>query len=413
MNKYFKKYGFQPLKITSSVPDDLFLSIVIPCFNEQSLIFTLDSLKKCAQPTHKVEVIVVINQEEHVSKEIASRNQLSYDECLAWSREEAPFFDTHLLFEQALPKKHAGVGLARKIGMDEAAMRFETINKDGVIVCLDADCLVKENYLVELEKHFINHPKTPGCAIRYEHPLTGNDYQIDNYQGIINYELFLRYYNLATKYAGLPYAYHTVGSSMAVKSSAYQKQGGMNKRKAGEDFYFLHKIIALGNFTELNSTVVYPSPRTSDRVPFGTGKAINDFINQDNKEAYLTYDFRSFEVLKAFLDKKINTYLINSCNIFNEVILQFLKTIDFDANVEEIKRNTSSYPAFEKRFFHFFDAFKILKYVHHTRDNFYPNTEIKEEVFKLLEVMNVTFDNTYSKKELLLLLRKIEANEMD
>ncbi len=37
---------------------------------------------------------------------------------------------------------------------------------------------------------------------------------------------------------GVSHAYHTIGSSMAVRCSAYAKIGGMNRRKAGEDFIF-------------------------------------------------------------------------------------------------------------------------------------------------------------------------------
>ena len=276
---------------------DTGIIVVIPCFNEKEITRTLDSLNKCQTPACKVEIIIVVNQSEIIPEEIKNQNELSVSEIGAWTEVNESFFNVYTLFEQALPKKHAGVGLARKIGMDEAVMRFESINKDGVIVCLDADCTVEENYFTEIENHFNKYPKTPGCSIKYAHPLKGNDFDDYHYEGILNYELFLRYYNLALKHCGVPYAFHTVGSSMAVKSSAYQKQGGMNKRKAGEDFYFLQKIIELGHFTELNSTTVYPSPRTSDRVPFGTGKAINDFLNQENKEAYLTYSFDSFLVL--------------------------------------------------------------------------------------------------------------------
>jgi hypothetical protein len=44
------------------------------------------------------------------------------------------------------------------------------------------------------------------------------------------------------------YAYHTVGSAMAVKAYQYVKVGGMNRRQAGEDFYFIQKLVHSGNF---------------------------------------------------------------------------------------------------------------------------------------------------------------------
>ena len=76
------------------------------------------------------------------------------------------------------------------------------------------------------------------------------------------------------KFANLPYSYHTIGSAFAVSASSYAKQGGMNRRKAGEDFYFISKLIKGEKFGEITKTKVIPSPRISDRVPFGTGRSI-------------------------------------------------------------------------------------------------------------------------------------------
>lgn len=415
MNKYFQKYHFQPIKIEEPVSPDLGIIVVIPCYNETTLIDTLNSLNQCDKPKKGVEVIVVINQSEVVEKEIAQQNSKTYNEALGWKKEVDTQFNLHFLFEKELPKKHAGVGLARKIGMDEAVMRFDKAdNTEGIIVCLDADCKVSKDYLVAIENHFNDYPKTPGCSIRFEHPVEGIEYPEENYLGIINYELFLRYYNLGLRYIDLPYGYHTVGSSMAIKTWAYQKQGGMNRRKAGEDFYFLHKIIALGNFSELNECCVYPSPRTSDRVPFGTGKAINDFINQSSKEEYLTYDVTIFEVLKSFVLDIEEIYKSKTYIFKHEVLVQFFLMDNFQETIDEIKANTTSYDSFIKRFFVYFDAFKVLKLVHYLRDNFYPNKEIKEEVKKLLKKMEqpLAFD-TFNKTDLLFALREIERNRND
>ena len=65
-------------------------------------------------------------------------------------------------------------------------------------------------------------------------------------EAIMKYELYLRYYRLALEYTGHPHAYHCIGSAFAVRTLDYVAQGGMNKRQAGEDFYFLQKLIATG-----------------------------------------------------------------------------------------------------------------------------------------------------------------------
>src|SRR5439155_13493988 len=81
----------------------------------------------------------------------------------------------HLLHFPELLPKHTSVGLARKIGMDEAARRFDDVGKshEGIIVGFDADCRCEENYLVAVERHFQNYDDAPGCSVYFEHPLEG------------------------------------------------------------------------------------------------------------------------------------------------------------------------------------------------------------------------------------------------
>src|SRR5207244_2084823 len=92
--------------------------------------------------------------------DILRQNQKTIQSLLDWRKEQKhSHVKFHLIHSPSLPKKHAGVGLARKIVMDEAAWRFSTINKDtGVIVCLDADCMVGKNYLSGIENHFQKNP---------------------------------------------------------------------------------------------------------------------------------------------------------------------------------------------------------------------------------------------------------------
>ena len=47
---------------------------------------------------------------------------------------------------------------------------------------------------------------------------------------------------LGLGFAGSPYAYHSVGSTLAVRAEAYAIVRGVPKRAAGEDFYLLDKL---------------------------------------------------------------------------------------------------------------------------------------------------------------------------
>jgi len=396
MSFYLQHQLYFKLPLIAVKPrNQLGIIVVIPCYNETSLINALASLSNCEKPQYEVEVITVFNSSVSDSKLVVETNAKMLADAQQWnSTAVKDWINFHFIDVKNISDKDAGVGLARKIGMDEAVIRFENLNKDGIIACFDADATCQLNYLVELEKHFKHHPKSPACSIHFEHPIEGKEFSKQNYEAIAAYELHLRYYKNALKFCGFPYAFHTIGSSMAVKSKAYQKQGGMNKRKAGEDFYFLQKMMVLGDFTELTTTTIFPSPRISDRVPFGTGRAMQNYLNQENPD-YLTYDFQSFLDLKVLVDSLDQLY-----NLFchsepvelsidlPKSVSEYLKTIDFAGNILKIRDNSTSLNHFKKLFFNWFNAFKVLKFMHFSRDNFYKDTDVYLEANKLLKQLN-------------------------
>ncbi|MCH2213566.1 MAG: glycosyltransferase [Flavobacteriales bacterium] len=421
MKQYLDKYTYRRRLIEASPPKELGIVVVIPCYNETELNQTLVSLQSCSRPPCHVEVIVVVNQTDTTPLHIIKTNEKAFDEVKRWEGRTTGMrdhgFSVYGIFEEALPKKHAGVGFARKIGMDEAVRRFDDIQReDGIIACFDADSTCSPNYLTELYDHFKRYPHTPGCAIKFEHPTFGTEFEPKTYLAITYYELHLRYYNQAIKATGVPYAFHTVGSSMAVRASAYQKQGGMNRRKAGEDFYFLHKIIELGNFTELNSTVVYPSPRPSDRVPFGTGKAVNAYLT-NGQSGYYTYNLQAFRYLSDFFQNIPEFYitkpeLVTLGGQIPYVMMDFLSAYFFDDRIVEIYSNSKGLSSFEKRFYRWFNAFMVLKFVHFVRDNAHPNVRVELAALDLLRNIGYpAVEKIGSVGELLEIYRQLDRGE--
>ena len=391
---YFERYAYPKRLISKNIHQNLGMIVVIPCHNEDNVTLSLKSLLNSSQPSNvAIEVLVVINHSTEAPKEVKDRNQKCFEDASFWAKENSrEYLQFHIVMEGDLPPKDAGVGLARKIGMDEALFRLSANGKEnGVIVCFDADSLCEDNYLDEIYQCFHKNPKTNGVSIHYEHPLEGNEFEDKVYEGITAYEFHLRYYTNALKWTGHPHAFQTIGSSMAVRTSAYKKQGGMNKRKAGEDFYFLQKIISLGNFGELNSTMVIPSPRTSDRVPFGTGRAIKEWINGD-KNLFDSYHYLGFEDLKKFFGSLKEIYE-NGFKLTKEkspqTISSFLKN-EFESNIIRIKKESKSYELFRKKFFSWFNAFKVLKFLHFCRDEFYENIDLNTQIcpwiFNQLEI---------------------------
>ncbi len=415
MTPYLKKSALFPAQIFGAPHPDLNLVIVIPAYREDELLASLQSLADCDPPEGAVEIIVVLNDSKEDTKKTKKENQAIYQQACEWGLNHSNALRKfHILYHTNLPAKHAGVGLARKIGLDEAVYRLVQVkNQKGILSCYDADSSCDKNYLVELENHFLRQPKLQACSIYFEHPIKGNAFEENIYEAIIAYELHLRYYIHAQRFTGFPYAFQTIGSSMATRADAYQQQGGMNRKKAGEDFYFLHKFIPLGQFDELRTTRVIPSPRISERVPFGTGRAIGTLVQTE--EALTTYAPQSFVDLKGLFEKVADLFKIKPAALealitdLSEAVQAFLVSIKFSEKLIEIQGNTTNLKSFEQRFFRWFNAFMVMKYLHFCRDNFYKNQPVADAARWLLkEYHNQPVTKRHQSKNLLKRYRELD-----
>ena len=408
---YLTKQALFPALINRNPVNDLKTIVVIPCFNEPQILDTLNSLVSCNATNFPIEVIIVINSAESTGSQIIEQNKRTKSEINTWkSKIQSDTLVFHVVLVEDLPNKYAGVGLARKIGMDEAVRRFNNINKVGIIVSLDADATVKPNYLAEIEKQFINHPETNCCTLNFEHPIDDKNFSQDIINAIIQYELYLRYYYHALKYTGFPHVCYSIGSCFAVNSLTYAKMGGMNKKQAGEDFYFLQKVLPLGNFEEINSTTVFPSPRISDRVPFGTGPMIQKISESDTK-ILMTYNFIAFMHLKELFEKTELLFSFSDVEteqfIFSldKSLQDYINTSNFLKQLTEVKSNSASVDTFKKRFYQKFNAFWILKYLNFAHSNNIKQESVEKCVLDLMHNINTKEIIEKDLKNLLLLLR--------
>ncbi|HAA58559.1 MAG TPA: hypothetical protein DCE42_27600 [Myxococcales bacterium] len=392
MNRYLQRHTFCPAQITEAPSPQTGIIVVIPCYNEPNLLATLASLWACTRPNVDVEVLVVLNASSRAPENAHLQNKQTAQSFETWTAaHQDPHLRFYLLDFPDLPKKHAGVGLTRKIGMDEAVARFASIDRpDGVIANIDADCDCHTNYLTELAQHFDTHPEDKGCVIHYEHPIEADDTLSEvEARAIQLYELHLRVYVHALRYAGFPHAYQTVGSSFAVRSQCYQEVGGMNKRQAGEDFYFLQKVFQTDACHELHTTCVIPSARISDRVPFGTGRAIGDMLSADAVQ-FDTYALETFEDIAPLL-KDIRTLYTEPSTLKTRIascsstLQDFLRQQDFVGKWEKSLQETSSYEVFCRRFLGWWNAFTMMKWAHYARDHAYPNQPVEEIASKLIQ----------------------------
>lgn len=391
-DKYLQKNNRKVL-IPANPNANCGLRVVIPCFNEPDILQTLESIYSCQTAEAGTEVIVVINHSGNASKEIRLQNAKTKLETDNWiSKHRKEKLDFFVIGPVELPEKWAGAGLARKLGMDEAVRRFNLLEKPGgIIVSLDADTLVDNNYLAEIENHFSKNPKQVGATIGFKHQTDGLSQK--HLEGILLYEKYMRYYKSALDFAGYPYPMFTVGSAFAVIAGAYVKRGGMNRRKAGEDFYFLQNLVQLGPVGEITTTTVYPSARLSDRVPFGTGPVLKKWMNNE-EDLSLTYNFQAFADLKLFFEIK-KEFFGATMEIYNQIIKEipdavkyFVVNDNFWLDIEDLNRNCSSLNTFQNRFFQKFNAFKILKYLNFVHPGFYKKKNLEEQYALLKLNMN-------------------------
>lgn len=365
---YFDRYAWTPDLLDEEErvgnPD---LVVVLPAYKETNLLAAVKSLLACNAPAGEVCIIVLVNEPENAPGPVQKTNQEAYDQLKALKNGLSSTFQL-IIKRSLLPPKKAGVGLARKIGMDAAARWFAEKEKDGVIICFDADTTCQPNYLQAIEEFY--QGEWQAGLVAYAHPLESN--------GIIEYESHLRYYAAGLRFAGFPFPFQTLGSCITVRSDAYLRHGGMNTRKAGEDFYFLHKIFPHESVSDIVGTTLYPAARLSDRVPFGTGKALEKYQKSVN---FLTYNPTIFSQLNELLTHR-DTLLLEK-NELSQEVKSYLKDTDLSERLLQLRANCADDASYRARFFQVFDGFRVLKFVHYMRDRFFPMVPVPEALIQL------------------------------
>jgi len=389
---YLEKRALFPQKIKEAPDRETGIIVVVPAYNEPGIVVLLDSLAHCAAPSCRVEVIIVVNAPDDATGLSIENNKKCIQDIESWKiTNNNCFFRLFTFNVEQFSVNGWGVGLARKTGMDEAIRRFNSFSKpDGVILNLDADCTVADNYFLSVSNELLKKKELSACSIYFEHPLTGSNYPESIYRYITLYELHLRYYFQGLAYSVFPYVFHTVGSAIAVKALAYVKAGGMNRKQAGEDFYFIQKLVPLGGYFSLNSTTIYPSPRNSSRVPFGTGASIGK-LSSDNSSVLLTYNIRAFSELKAFFElteifyKNSTDELDENFRLIPPGLQAFLDKTEWIEKMIEVKKNTSGFQSFKKRFFGWFNMFKIVKYLNFIHQEIFEKVPVEVAASELLD----------------------------
>lgn len=417
IDNYLRKYSVgERWQLIADNTDNIFQVVVIPAYAErETLFYTLASLAQNMPSSleHSFIICVINNRDNSPQTEVENNRQtIEYLDALVRKKSLKKFNADrelyHLLVVVSdarlklgyidasstgceIPRNTGGVGMARKIGMD-TALRLLKRNSDqrNLILSLDADTLVQNNYLSAIKKYFT--PKIKTAIVAYEHRMPLNH---EEQAAICCYEIFLRYWVLGLKYAKSPWAFHSIGSTIVTSIEAYSEVRGMNRREAGEDFYFLSKLAKIGKIDYIRNTCVYPSARVSARVPFGTGKRIQRFLSGWHKEEYLLYDPRIFTLLADWL-KLMNDQFING---EDEILIKaeqihgglksFLNNNNFPAVWSKICRNVKDAKTLARQLNDWFDGLKTLKLINYLTREVYPPVNMFEALERILALLGV------------------------
>jgi len=397
VKKYLEKYGTEVHPFDWSSSTQIEVIVVVPAIceyeNIKKLLTSLEAVDK--KYADRILVIFVVNNLKSSGEEVKIENQKTLEILRSYLRDKNSRDSFSLGFIDAasegneLDEKNGGVGLARKIGMDTALSLFNyESSKKKILVCLDADCTVSQNYYTEIYEEF-NRQNLSAAVTSFQHSLLNNE----NQEAILCYEIFLRYYVLSLQFAHSPYAFHTIGSTIICDVESYIKVEGMNKQKAAEDFYFLEKLAKNVSIGKINNAVVFPSSRRSWRVPFGTGQRVNRFLSKIRNE-YLLYNFNSFLILKEWLQIFLSNnftpeeYLSEAKKI-HKSLFAFLNEQKFGQRWSDILRTAKSDEQLRRQKNIWFDGFKTLKLIHYLRDNGFPLQPMFASLNLLLNEMKI------------------------
>lgn len=387
-----------PQLIEEAPREETGIIVIVPSFNEPDILTVLNSLESCSVPPCGVEVLIIVNAPSGADTEQLNNNGKTVSSAAAW-KENHPdaFFRLYVIDVTGKGPSGWGVGMARKTGMDEAVRRFDALgNTEGVILSLDADCTVGGNYFAEVYGSLMKVRDRSGCSICFEHPLRGDDFPPEVYRSVVLYELHLRYYFRALLRTGYPHVHHTVGSAIAVKAVSYVRSGGMNRRQAGEDFYFVQKLVQAGGFFNLNTTIVYPSPRVSYRVPFGTGPAVAKMLNKKDDD-FLSYNPSAFAELEWLFGRTRDLYGLDDRELgsfYDRLpggLKNFIGPEEWLSKINEIRNNTSAPESFLKRFYSWFNMFKVVKYLNFVHNGQLDKRPVIRSASELVSSMGASY----------------------
>jgi hypothetical protein len=336
--------------------------LVIPCYDEPPE-FLDDLLPANARD---LLVIVVVNAPDNAPRDARAGSVRLLEKLrgatsrplsvVAYSRpRNIQLLVIDRVSDDRLVPYRQGVGLARKIGADCALALIcaNRVHSEWIYVT-DADVYLPRDYLRT------PMPESGTALFPFRH--VSQDPRLQTRAEL--YELHLRYYVNRLAHARSPYAYHTLGSTTAVHALAYAKVRGYPRRNAGEDFYLLNKLAKVDTIHELDAPPIAIQARRSNRVPFGTGVALEKI--PDSAQTYTSYASASFEMLREVL-ASLDAVAAGEPWQGSAEADAALEALGFFRALDNAQRQNRSPVTLGKALHQWFDGFRTLRFIHQCR----------------------------------------------
>ncbi len=389
ISQYLDRYAEREcsaLKHLLHIERDNFDSVVvIPAYDED-----IDFVYRLTQRQENILLILVLNQPE--DRINSRKNAVLLKTLLAEGNHKKQHENVYrvlfhglniILVDRATEgcqiEANHGVGLARKIGADIASTCIhEKFVKTQWIYSTDADAHLPENYFADPAQS-----NTKSSAKIFEFSHIGNECEIAG--ATAQYEMAIKYYVSGLAWAKSPYAFYTLGSTLAIRADSYCQVRGFPKRSAGEDFYLLNKLAKVGNIDFMPEVKIILEPRLSDRVPFGTGPAVCTILNEQKLGGvYSYYNPVIFEQLKSWLlwintdfyplflqYKDASEIVLNMEKCVTKEIFQAMSALNFSVFIHHALAQCSSETSLVSHFHSWFDAFRTLKFIRILQTQYY------------------------------------------
>jgi hypothetical protein len=154
-----------------------------------------------------------------------------------------------------------------------------------------------------------------------------------------------------------------MGSTIICRADAYASIGGMPRRKATEDFYFLQEFAKFRSVDEIKSILVFPSSRESERVYLGTGFRMSQ-AKKGEDLGELAYPDEAFKILKEWLTIASLGYnddiksMMSKVQKLSSVLHKYLLEENIKAIWDPLRESSPTEAHFQKQFHRWFDGLK-------------------------------------------------------